>query len=217
MFLFVTGCVDEMLTAGPNVLTPSSDDMPGENVDNVFTSTGATTDNVNPTPTVEFTLNSDQPPQVTAVKAIVRNAETVEVTLEQPNGEKITKVLILYHRELFEKIRQNFRKSERCKYGYIRQFSIFFQTPVLSPDGTVEVNFRGETGSKITIKITKKDTSAPSTVSSVEVKACTSGMGIEQLDLLNMYMSVHFKDNFVWVLIIYRNLLAMFFCFSKFK
>lgn len=51
----------------------------------------------------------------------------------------------------------------------------FLQTPVISPDGTVEVNFNGETGSKIIITITKKDTSAPSTVSGVEVKACTEG------------------------------------------
>lgn len=92
--LFVSACVDEMLTAGPNVLTPSSDDIPDENVANVFTPTGATTNTVNPTPTIEFSLNADQPPQVTTVKATVENAETVEVTLEQPNGEKISKVLI---------------------------------------------------------------------------------------------------------------------------
>lgn len=51
----------------------------------------------------------------------------------------------------------------------------FIQTPVISPDGTVEVNFKGETGSKIIITITKKDPTAPSTVSGVEVKACTEG------------------------------------------
>lgn len=85
-----------MLTAGPNVLSPSSDDIPVGNIPNVFSPTGATTNTVNPTPTVEFTLNGDQPPQVTTVKATVGNAETVEVTLEQPNGEKITKVFISY-------------------------------------------------------------------------------------------------------------------------
>lgn len=133
----VTTCVDEMLTAGPNVLSPSSDDIPVENIPNVFNPVGASKITSNPSPTVEFTLNSDQPPQVTTVKATVLNAEKVEVTLEQPNGEKTTK------------------------------------TPVISPDGTVEVNFKGETGSKIIITITKKDPTAPSTVSGVEVKACT--------------------------------------------
>lgn len=55
------------------------------------------------------------------------------------------------------------------------QVLFFIQTPVISPDGTVEVNFKGETGSKIIITITKKDLTAPSTVSGVEVKACTEG------------------------------------------
>jgi hypothetical protein len=55
------------------------------------------------------------------------------------------------------------------------QVLFFIQTPVISPDGTVEVNFKGETGSKIIITITKKDPTAPSTVSGVEVKACTEG------------------------------------------
>lgn len=82
-----------MLTASANELTASSDSIPLF-VASVFTPTGVTTDNVNPTPTVELTLNGDQPPQVTTVKATVGNAESVEVTLEQPNGEKITKVLI---------------------------------------------------------------------------------------------------------------------------
>ena len=49
------------------------------------------------------------------------------------------------------------------------------QTPVIQPSGVVTVNFNGEEGTKITIKITKKDTSQPSTVSDVKVKACTEG------------------------------------------
>lgn len=64
---------------------------------------------------------------------------------------------------------------DNCNTDYKREILFFFQTPVLSPDGTVEVNFKGEIGSKIIIKITKKDKTAPSTVSSVEVKACTQG------------------------------------------
>lgn len=70
---------------------------------------------------------------------------------------------------------RNQRKVDNCKNDYKGEIPLFFQTPVLSPDGSFEVNFKGETGSKITIKITKKDETAPSTVSSVEVKACTQG------------------------------------------
>lgn len=94
--VFVTACVDEMLTAGPNVLSPSSDDIPVGNIPNIFTPVGASTVTSNPSPTVEFTLNSDQPPQVTTVRATVLNAEKVEVTLEQPNGDKTTKVFISF-------------------------------------------------------------------------------------------------------------------------
>lgn len=95
-------CVDEMLTAGPNVLSPSSDDIPVGNVPDVLTPTGATTTTDNPTPSVDLTLNPNEPPRVTTVKATVTNAKTVEVTLEQPNGEKITKVIIHLKRSAIE-------------------------------------------------------------------------------------------------------------------
>lgn len=96
MNVFVSACVDDMLTAGPNVLSPSSDDIPVENIPNIFTPVGASTVTSNPSPTVELTLNGDQPPRVTTVKVTVVNAEKVEVTLEQPNGDKTTKVLLLF-------------------------------------------------------------------------------------------------------------------------
>jgi hypothetical protein len=51
----------------------------------------------------------------------------------------------------------------------------FLQTPVLTPDGVGTVNFLGEIGTKITVKITKTNPNTPSTVSDVTVKACTEG------------------------------------------
>jgi hypothetical protein len=51
----------------------------------------------------------------------------------------------------------------------------FQQTPVLTPDGVATVNFLGEPGTKITVKITKTTPNTPSTVSDVTVKACTEG------------------------------------------
>lgn len=76
---------------------------------------------------------------------------------------------------------RNQRKVDNCKNDLQGRNSVIFQTPVLSPDGSFEVNFKGETGSKIITKITKKDETAPSTVSSVEVKACTQGKSPEPI------------------------------------
>ncbi|XP_061179517.1 mucin-2-like [Saccostrea echinata] len=131
-----TTCADAMLPVGVNVLSPSSSDIPTGDLPKILSPTGATTTTDNPTPTVVFDLNKETPPRVTEVSVTVTNAERVDVELEEPNGEKITK------------------------------------TPVIQPNGVVTVNFNGEEGTKITVKITKKDTSQPSTVSDVKVKAC---------------------------------------------
>lgn len=52
---------------------------------------------------------------------------------------------------------------------------ICLQTPVLTSGGVGTVNFLGEAGTKITVKITKTDTTQPAGVSGVTVKACTAG------------------------------------------
>jgi hypothetical protein len=81
-----------MLAAGTSVLSPSSDDIPAEDLSNIFTPTGGSTITDNPTPTVVFTLNVNNPPRVTEVSVKVTNADEVSVELLQPNGEKLTKV-----------------------------------------------------------------------------------------------------------------------------
>lgn len=55
---------------------------------------------------------------------------------------------------------------------------LFFQILVLLFDGIVEVNFKGEIGSKIIIKIIKKDEIVFLIVFSVEVKVCIEGKRI---------------------------------------
>jgi hypothetical protein len=46
---------------------------------------------------------------------------------------------------------------------------------VLTPDGVGTVNFLGEPGTKISVRIKKADANSPSTISDVVVKACTEG------------------------------------------
>ena len=88
----VLACVDAMLPVGVDVLSPSSSDIPTGDLPKILTPTGATTTTDNPTPTVVFDLNKETPPRVTEVSVTVTNADRVDVELEQPNGEKITKV-----------------------------------------------------------------------------------------------------------------------------
>jgi hypothetical protein len=81
-----------MVPAGTSLLLPISDDIPAEQLLDIFTSTGGSTTTDNLTPTVVFTLDMYKPPRVTEVSVKVTNADEVTVELLRPNGDKTTKV-----------------------------------------------------------------------------------------------------------------------------